>query len=292
MGRIAKLLSFVHSIRRNINVNDATIDPGGGANVTCESFANSGDDSHPLEDDYVAVIEDSGTGREAAVGYFDPLNEHKTAEGEKRIYSRESEGRTIAETHLKNDGTIQSSGHAVDGNDVVLKSTITQNPDGSVEIENDNGSMELKPDGAIVLTTPVALFTVFANGDIRGSNDNVQLKMQADGRAFFENDNGAMDLRQDGAVVLTTPNALFTAFSNGDIKGSNAFGSFELTPAGAFNVNGFIIDPNGNASGVGTIASATIAGGSSLTAGGKEIIDHKHDILYGSSAPGPTGANK
>ena len=83
MAKIAKLLSFVRAVRNGIPVSDVKCDPGGGANVTAEHAGPPGDDSHPLPDDYVAIGAASGTGRETAVGYFDPKNAGKAQAGRK-----------------------------------------------------------------------------------------------------------------------------------------------------------------------------------------------------------------
>ena len=81
MGRIAKLLSFVREVRNGAKVSDSKVDPGGGADITAQHFAAAGDDSHPMPGDYVALNTDSGSGRESAVGYLDPLNAPKALTG-------------------------------------------------------------------------------------------------------------------------------------------------------------------------------------------------------------------
>lgn len=104
MAKLAKLLSFVRAVRNGIPVSDVKCDPGGGANVTAEHACTPGDDSHPLPGDYVAIGAASGTGRETAVGYYDPLNAGKAQAGEKRIYARSEDGAVSVEVWLKNTG--------------------------------------------------------------------------------------------------------------------------------------------------------------------------------------------
>ncbi len=107
MGRIARLLNFVRTIRNGARVSDATVDGGGGADITAEHFSAPGDDSFPLNTDYVALTSASGSGRESAVGYIDPINAPKATAGDKRIYARDADtGAMVVEVWLKTDGSI------------------------------------------------------------------------------------------------------------------------------------------------------------------------------------------
>lgn len=144
MGRIAKLLSFVRVTRNGAKLSDVKVDPGGGPNVTAEHFAAAGDDSNPLPGDYVALNADSGSGRESAIGYLDPLNEPKALPGDKRIYARDEDGVVIVEVWLKNTG--------------------------EATIVNENGSVTLRPDGSVITTTPESTFDAKADGSIKGAN--------------------------------------------------------------------------------------------------------------------------
>ena len=72
--------------------------------------------------------------------------------------------------------------------------------------------------------------------------------------------------------------------ADGSIIGSNANGAFELENGGDFIINGLTIDSSGNISGSGTI---TMTG--DIKSGTISLKGHKHPILAGSSAPGPTG---
>jgi hypothetical protein len=199
VGRIAKLLSFVREVRNGAKVSDSKVDPGGGADITAQHFAAAGDDSHPLPGDYVALNTDSGSGRESAVGYLDPLNAPKALAGDRRIYARDASGALIVEVWLKNTG--------------------------EATILNANGSVTLRPDGSI--------------------------------------------------------------------KGDNGSGSFELEAGGDFLVNGVIIDTSGNITSPATITAPNIVGASSVTAAGKELVDHAHSQQddSGGNTEYDTGAN-
>lgn len=155
MGRIAKLLSFVRLTRNGAKVNDVKVDPGGGPNITAEHFAAAGDDSHPIPGDYVALNTDSGSGRESAIGYLDPLNEPKAQPGDKRIYARYEDGVVIVEVWLKNTG--------------------------EATIINANGSVTLRPDGGTVTTTPKSTFDAAADGSIKGVNGSGSFELAAGG---------------------------------------------------------------------------------------------------------------
>ena len=138
MGRIGKILSFIRTVTNNANSSNVKINTGGGYNLTCEHYADAGDDSFPLQSDYVATIVIPRSGSHSAIGYLDPKNERKANVGDKRIYARDSNGDTIAEVWLKNDGTIITSNS--NGN-IELK------PDGTITNTNAGGSTELKPNG-------------------------------------------------------------------------------------------------------------------------------------------------
>lgn len=84
----------------------------------------------------------------------------------------------------------------------------------------------------------------------------------------------------DGSVV-----AEVWLKSDGSITGENGNGSFALQADGKFVVNGVEIDTMGN------ITSPTSISAPSVVANGKELAGHNHNILSGSSAPGPTGVN-
>lgn len=155
MGLIAKLLSFTRVVRNNAKISDVKVDPGGGPNITAENFAPIGDDSHPLPGDYVVTDKVVGSGREAIVGYIDPLSEPKALPGDKRIYARDENGVVIVEVWLKNTG--------------------------EATILNENGSATLRPDGGAITTTPNSTFDAKADGSIKGDNGSGSFELEAGG---------------------------------------------------------------------------------------------------------------
>lgn len=154
MGLVAKLLSFTRLTRNSAEVSDVKVDRGGGDTRTLEHFSAPGDDSHPLPGDYVAALSQAGTGREAAVGYLDPLNNPKAGPGEKRIKARDaSTGLDVVDVWLKSDGT------AITEN---ANGSSTLAPDGSITGTNNNGSFSLQSGGAFVVNG----VTISPNGDV------------------------------------------------------------------------------------------------------------------------------
>lgn len=139
MGRVAKLMDFVRSVRGSANISDATCDVGGLDNRTAEHFSDSGDDSHPLPGDYSHVEPQAGSGRVSSVGYIDPKNSHKSRTGEKRIYARDPEtGESIVEIWLKNDGSVVIENSAI---------TVDILQGGSMRAENQGGYFSILSNG-------------------------------------------------------------------------------------------------------------------------------------------------
>lgn len=123
MGLIARVLSFKRLVVNGVRRSDVKVDPGGGANITGNHFADAGDDSHPLPTDYAFLAKNKQSGGHSPVGYADPINNPKAAAGEKRIYGRNAGGAAVNEVWLKADG--------------------------SVIISNALGAIELKADGSV-----------------------------------------------------------------------------------------------------------------------------------------------
>lgn len=68
-------------------------------------------------------------------------------------------------------------------------------------------------------------------------------------------------------------------------------GSILIDTDANVTINNATIDPEGNIVSPGTITADNIIGNLSVKAAGKEVVGHDHDILSGSSSPGPTGPN-
>ena len=124
MGLIAQVKSFARAVRNGTRLSDVKVDPGGGANITGEHFADAGDDSYPLDTDYAILVKTQRSGGYVLVGYADLINAPKSAKGEKRIVGRDpATGLVVNEVWLKADG--------------------------SVIISNALGAIELKADGSV-----------------------------------------------------------------------------------------------------------------------------------------------
>ena len=203
MGGIGKLLSFVRQARNGANVSDTTVDPGGGPNLTAEHFAAPGDDSHPLPDDFVLLLPVRQTGRAAAAGYLDPKNEQLAAAGERRLYARDGDGNRVATVWIKNTGEVL--------------------------VENDNGSVKLRPDGGTITTSPGATHDVKADGTVVGDNGTGSFTLAPDGSYTAQNGAGSIQLQAGGNVVI-----------NG----------VTITPAGAISTPTSIASPSIQANGI------------------------------------------
>ncbi len=143
MGRIGKILSFVRTLRNGSKVSDAKVDLGGGENILGEHFSDAGDDSFPLDTDYVLATQIPRAGGHAVVGYLDPINEPKAEPGDKRIFARDpATGLTVVEVWLKSNGTA-----------IVLNGagSFTLDPAGAIKGINGNGNFELESGGNCVI---------------------------------------------------------------------------------------------------------------------------------------------
>lgn len=133
MGIVATVLST--------DGTDVKSDRGNSDNVTAQHFTTPGDDSHPLPNDYAALSEASGTGRQTVVGYKDASNEPEALPGEKRTYARNASGQVVAQVWARNNG--------------------------EVSIFNDAGAFTLEPSGDVVINgvrITVAGDVIAANG--------------------------------------------------------------------------------------------------------------------------------
>ena len=178
MNYVAKLLSFFRTTSNDAKVTDVNVDIGGGDNKTAQHFSAPGDDSFPLDTDYVLVADIPRNGGKAAHGYLDPINEPVAQKGDKRIYGREStNGAPVNQVWLKNDGDTL--------------------------IENDKGSVLIKKTGGTFITTENGEFNINNFGGITGSNANGSFKLEAGG-----------DFVVNGVTIdtlgnITTPAILF-----------------------------------------------------------------------------------
>ena len=105
MGRIADL------IRTRIN-NYITgiVTSRVKSEISALLFTVSGDDSPPLPDDKVFIVKKDGSGDYAIVGVL--AMSQGAVPGEKKLYSRDSEGNLKSLIYIKKDGTIEINGNA------------------------------------------------------------------------------------------------------------------------------------------------------------------------------------
>lgn len=148
MGLIAKILSFTRTERDGAKLSDVKVNPGGGANITGEHFADAGDDSHPLDTDYGAAMPVRRSGGAVIVGYADPINDPKAAAGEKRIYGRNAAGEAVNEVWLKADSSVIISN---------ALGAIELKADGEILTSNAGGSISLKADGTLVADASISM---------------------------------------------------------------------------------------------------------------------------------------
>ena len=105
MGRIARWLTS--TIGTFIL---GTIEPLINERIQSMLYGPSGDDSPPLPEDRVIIIQVDGEGKYITSGV---LCKSQGAEpGEKKLYSRDSSGDAQAVIYLKSDGTIEINGNA------------------------------------------------------------------------------------------------------------------------------------------------------------------------------------
>lgn len=96
MGLIAKILGFTNKKIKG--------DCGGGNLKTAEYYSPAGDDSLPLPDDSVALLEITRSGGVVAVG----VKSEKTVNpGEKKLFARSAAGDVKGFIYLKNTGAIR-----------------------------------------------------------------------------------------------------------------------------------------------------------------------------------------
>jgi hypothetical protein len=108
----------------------------GGTTASLDHFAPPGVDALPLPGDAAALSDGAGTGRAQTTGYNDPLNPGRAKPGEVRVYGREPGGGIVNEAWFQGDGTII--------------------------VENAEGTIKLEPDGTIDLNG----FRIAPNGDV------------------------------------------------------------------------------------------------------------------------------
>lgn len=125
MGRIGRLIKT--EIEKFIV---QTVESYFGANTTAETFAPSGDDSPPLPEDRIILVQVDGTGNFVAAGVLSVSQGAKP--GERIMYSRDENGDVKAAIKLLNDGKIE----------LVSPSDVSLNADGEFSAKGDGVTVE------------------------------------------------------------------------------------------------------------------------------------------------------
>ena len=99
MGLIATALDYITNAKIKVQAKGKNA-------LTATHFSSPGDDANPLPSDKVVIVSTGKSGGVAAVGYIDSKNPDKSESGEKRFYSRDSDGNVVAEVWMHNDGRI------------------------------------------------------------------------------------------------------------------------------------------------------------------------------------------
>lgn len=168
MGRLAETLAYTSR-------DEVKVDPGGGAIVDVEQFHGApGEDSAPLEDDYVVLVPLDFQGREVVVGFYDPNVEQVSLPGERRLYSRDAEGVVQAQVRLRNDGALEctnASGSmvmAADGavniNGVVIDASGNITAPGTLDVTGDATAANVTASSTVSAATVEGTSSVQAAG--------------------------------------------------------------------------------------------------------------------------------
>lgn len=190
---LAKLLDFIRLDKNETKYSDCTIDTGGGNNLTAEHFADSGDDSHPLKDDYVVYVNIPRTGGKAVVGYIDPKNKQKSEAGDKRIYARSSDGEEIIDFWLKNSGSAILENQNI---------TVTIKDTGEVSIKNAKAEILMTDSGNVKFKNELSNVDINNDGNIKLNNASADIKVNSDTSIELANNSGSIKIKPDGEVNI------------------------------------------------------------------------------------------
>jgi hypothetical protein len=172
---VGKVLSVSRVADGDVLLTEIKVDLGNGDNRRPRSvWLPPGYDGNPLPGDFALMARTDTSGRLECFGFIDPKNVDLTKPGEARVYSRDSEGTTVAEAHLKDDGTISlfnSSGN------------ITLDPDGRSSSTNAGGVAEHKADGSFKATNASGSFELQAGGTFEANG----VTISPTGAAVFPN---------------------------------------------------------------------------------------------------------
>jgi len=166
MGFLATVVEFLRSSVEGVPTPEAKVDRGGNDTVTGYQFAPAGDDAQPLPGDVAYLGDDLGAGNAQILGYQDPTNAGLAGPGERRLYSRATDGTVTAQVWLKADGSIliaNDEGSALlgpDGTISLLAGSASGElaADGAISLSNASGGLAIDAAGNVVATTPLGTF--------------------------------------------------------------------------------------------------------------------------------------
>lgn len=188
MGRIGRHLSS--EIKDYI---DQTVETRMNFNQLAETYAPSGDDSPPVADDRVVLVQVDGTGRFVAVGTL--VLSQGAKPGEKYLFSRDRDGNVQAILKLLNDGKVRleaPGGVSLDtekGVEVHAKEAMELSSDKKIKLagggadaarKGDTVEVEIPSGSVIVAVTGNASGTpnpapIKCTGTIRAGSSNVEI---------------------------------------------------------------------------------------------------------------------
>lgn len=114
-GTLATVVSTERKVEEDgTQVIDVHVDVNGDVEVL-ELYQAPGEDSLPMPGDSALLQEAPGTGIKAVIGFNDPKNAGKAADGEKRVYSRQADGAPAVEYWLKANGDAVIKGYVGSG---------------------------------------------------------------------------------------------------------------------------------------------------------------------------------
>lgn len=158
-GRVAIFRGLRRAVRFTARVTLATFRPDGASAQEGEQFGPAGDDYHPLQGDYLAIVDVPRQNGGVVVGAVDPVNPGQAEPGERRIYARDGSGAVIATIWAYNDGRVR--------------------------VFNGNGGATLAADGSATVTTPSSSLAMSANGQTVLTNGAGTMTHGTDGSFDF-----------------------------------------------------------------------------------------------------------
>lgn len=153
MIKEAKIISIEIKSEDNIEKILLTCEAEYGHNIQAVLYNPAGDYSIPQPDDFVSILKIPGAGNYIAIGNLNNISD--IGEGEKYLYSRDSDGNIVASAYFQNDGKL----------DVKTDSNIIMN------INDDTIILEMNDDGTVNIITDDEI-TIDGGGDVNIKSDS------------------------------------------------------------------------------------------------------------------------